>query len=76
MSLVIQQQLGTAADYKITERTLDGRVHWIVPVVAHLPGADGTYLEIKPPADERDGNVSFAEIMMYHHTKIFLFIHF
>lgn len=31
------------------------------------PGQDGTYLHIKPPADELAGNDSFAEVMMYHH---------
>ncbi len=31
------------------------------------PGADGTYLQITPPAQDTDGGDSFAEVMMYHH---------
>ena len=34
-----------------------------VPVAR--PAADGHYLHIEPPADEADGNDSFAEVMMY-----------
>jgi len=32
-----------------------------------LPGADGSYLQIKPPDNYVAGNDSFAEVMMYHH---------
>lgn len=32
-----------------------------------LPGADGSYLAIEPPADTADPNDAFAEVQMYHH---------
>ena len=36
-----------------------------------LPGKDGSYLQIKPPAKDIVGNDAFAEIMMYHHVNSF-----
>jgi hypothetical protein len=33
-----------------------------------VPGTDGTYLHITPPASDGDGSDSFAEVMMYHHV--------
>jgi hypothetical protein len=40
-----------------------------VPKQAALPGADGSYLHIVPPASDVAGNDSFAEAMMYHHIN-------
>jgi hypothetical protein len=31
------------------------------------PGADQSYLQIKPPSVDTDGKSSFPEVMMYHH---------
>lgn len=33
------------------------------------PGTDGTYLQVKPPAKDGDGDDPFAEVMMYHHIN-------
>ena len=40
------------------------------PTHTALPGADGTYLHITPPADHGQSDDAFAELMMYHHIQV------
>ncbi len=35
------------------------------------PGADGSYLQITPPADHTAGDDAFTEVMMYHHVTTY-----
>jgi len=35
-----------------------------------VPGADGTYLDIAPPASRAEDDGRFAEVMMYHHMQV------
>ena len=39
------------------------------PTHSALPGEDGTYLHIVPPADHGERDDRFAEVMMYHHIQ-------
>ena len=41
-----------------------------VPESKALPGADGTYLHLGPPATPADDDGRFAEVMMYHHMQV------
>jgi hypothetical protein len=38
-----------------------------VPTV--IPDPDGNYLSVRPPADDRDPQDKFAEVMMYYHVN-------
>lgn len=41
-----------------------------VPEHRALPGDDGTYLHIGPPATPAEDDGRFAEVMMYHHMQV------
>ncbi|MCK6552046.1 hypothetical protein L6R52_39810, partial [Myxococcota bacterium] len=45
-------------------------ISYCIEIPTALPDESGNYLHIEPPADPRDGNDPFAEVMMYHHVNV------